>query len=272
MEATEFLGMEPTPDPLRWRLPVLPPICSGTGALFGGCALAAAVEAMEQATGRPLIWATAQFLSYSRPPAVLDVETTVLVTGNHVTQARALLHGDGQQVAAVIAALGGREQIPEGSWAVRPEVELPAALPVPEAPPHHRQTMHDRVDVRLATVRSLEQLDGTPGDGRSSLWVRVRDLAPSAAALAIVGDYVPMGVSQALGVPMRSTSLDNTLRVVDPGAAGWMLCDVRIHAIAGGHAHGLNHIWSEDGRLLATAAQSIAVRARRPSAAQTPKP
>ena len=68
MDAVAFFGMEPTADPRHWRLPVVPSLCSGLGALFGGAGLGACVEALEQATGRPLVWATGQYLSYAATP------------------------------------------------------------------------------------------------------------------------------------------------------------------------------------------------------------
>ena len=36
-----------------------------------------AVEALEGTTGRPLIWATGQYLSYARPPSIMDIDVTV---------------------------------------------------------------------------------------------------------------------------------------------------------------------------------------------------
>ena len=84
MDAVAFFGMEPTDDPRHWRLPVVPTLCSGLGALFGGCGLGACVEALEQATGRPLVWATGQYLSYARPPSVLDIRVTEVVRGHQV--------------------------------------------------------------------------------------------------------------------------------------------------------------------------------------------
>ena len=69
-----FLGLEPAGELHRWRLPVTRAVCGGaTGALFGGVALAAGVEAMERVTGRPLVWGTVQYLSFARPPAVIDL-------------------------------------------------------------------------------------------------------------------------------------------------------------------------------------------------------
>ena len=73
MDALTFFGLEPTTNPSSWRLTVVPSLISGTGALFGGCGLGAAIEVMEQATGRPCIWATAQGLSYAQPPSILTL-------------------------------------------------------------------------------------------------------------------------------------------------------------------------------------------------------
>jgi hypothetical protein len=56
MDATAFLGLQPTEDPARWRLPVVAGISAGGGFLFGGCGLGAAVVALESFTGRPTAW------------------------------------------------------------------------------------------------------------------------------------------------------------------------------------------------------------------------
>ena len=82
----------------------------------------------------------------------------------------------------------------------------------------------------------------------------------SAAALAMIGDFVPFGIGQALGVPPGGNSLDNTLRVAHRVPTEWVLADVRVHAIADGFGHGLVHLWAEDGTLLGTASQSTIVR------------
>ena len=82
----------------------------------------------------------------------------------------------------------------------------------------------------------------------------------SAATLAIVGDYVSGQVSQPIGRRAMGRSLDNTLRMVQIRPTEWVLCDIRIHALVGGYTQGTAFLWSQDGRLLATASQSIAVR------------
>jgi len=90
----------------------------------------------------------------------------------------------------------------------------------------------------------------------------------SAAALAIIGDFVPFGVSQALGKRAGGNSLDNTMRVAHRVPTTWVLADVRVHAVADGFGHGLVHLWAEDGTLLGTASQSMIVREWRDDAQQ----
>lgn len=94
------------------------------------------------------------------------------------------------------------------------------------------------------------------------LWARIPDVIEGvdAAALAILGDYVPMGIGQALGVPGGGNSLDNTLRVGRTVATEWVLMDIRIHVVERGFGHGLVHMFAEDGTLLSTASQSVIVR------------
>ncbi len=59
MDAPTFFGLRRTDEPTSWQMPVVPNLISGTGALFGGCGLGAAIEVMEQvdrparASGRP---------------------------------------------------------------------------------------------------------------------------------------------------------------------------------------------------------------------------
>jgi len=83
---------------------------------------------------------------------------------------------------------------------------------------------------------------------------------PSAATLAIIGDYVTGAVSQPLGRRVMSRSLDNTIRVVRLEPTEWVLCDIRIQALVDGYGHGVAYLWSQQGTLLATASQSMSVR------------
>jgi hypothetical protein len=89
VDAAEFFGLQPTDDPHHWLLPVTPGNLSGLGALFGGCALAAGVEALERSTRRPVVYAAVQFLSFAKPPSVVAIEVIEAVRGYRVSQARA---------------------------------------------------------------------------------------------------------------------------------------------------------------------------------------
>jgi acyl-CoA thioesterase-2 len=81
-----------------------------------------------------------------------------------------------------------------------------------------------------------------------------------AASLAILGDFVPMAVGQALGVRGGGNSLDNTLRVVRIVPTEWVLLDIQVDGIANGFGHGTVHLYAQDGTLMATASQSTIVR------------
>ncbi|MGE3619705.1 MAG: acyl-CoA thioesterase [Acidimicrobiia bacterium] len=262
MDGATWLGLEPTDDPLRWRLPITPGISTLQPALFGGCGLGAVLAAMEGSTGRPAVWATAQYLSYARPPEVMDIDVTLAVSSHNITQARAVGHVAGREVLTVNAALGRRSFEPEGQWAERPQVVAPdLARPAAHRFPG-RESIMTRLDIRLADARGLDEIEGNPMPaGRSSLWVRMPDgLDASAAALAVLGDYVPFGIGQAIGAVAGGNSLDNTLRVVRPVPTEWVLLDVRIDGIANGFGHGTVHLWSDDGTLMATAGQSTIAR------------
>jgi acyl-CoA thioesterase-2 len=263
MNAQEFLGLRATHNPHRSVLPVEPGICvRWAGFLFGGCGLGAAVTALEAVTGRQLVWATAQYLSYARPPDILDLDVTVPVSGKHNTQARATGHVGDREIFTVNASLGRRTLDVHGTWARMPDVPPPdQCRPAPMMDGGDR-TIHSRVELRVALGRYGADKDGRPSsDGRSALWVRIPEgLETSAAALAIIADWMPSGISHALGRWAGGNSLDNTIRIVDVFPSEWILCDIRVLAIEHGFGHGLIHLWGDNGRLLATGSQSFIVR------------
>jgi len=264
MDPVPFLGLEATHNPHRWYLPIAPRLCTWHEFLFGGCGLGASIEALERTTGRPVVWATAQYLSYARPGTVMDIDVTVPVAGRSVTQARAIGHVGDTEILTVNAALGSRDLD-----AAAQMIEMPDVAPPEDCPPRlarhlgeDRDTIMRHLDLRLARGREAEDFDGTllPG-GRSALWARVEALPDTTAAkLAILGDYVPFGTSQALGQEVGGNSLDNTLRVVQLVPTEWVLVDIEVHALQRGFGHGLVHLWSSDGTLLATASQSTIAR------------
>jgi acyl-CoA thioesterase II len=267
MDARAFLGLEPSHNPFRWHLPVTPGVSTGGGFLFGGSGLGAAISAMEGTAGRPAIWATAQYLSYAKPGEVLDIDVTLAVEGHQMTQARAVGHVGNREILTVNAALGVRPMEAAGQWEYVPDV-LPDPLDCPPQPNRFMTdgTINERLDLRMVQGREWGSLDGTPGDGRTLMWARMPEVIEDvdATALAILGDYVPMGVGQALGVMGGGNSLDNTLRVVRLVPTEWVLLDIRVHGVDHGFGHGLVHMFAQDGTLLATASQSCIVRFWKP--------
>lgn len=261
MDVRDFLGLQSTHNPHRWVLPIVPNICTRADFLFGGCGLAACVAALEATTGRPLVWATAQYLSYANFPSIMDIDVIIPVAGKQTTQARAVGHVFDREVLTVNAALGTREFEFEGQWSVMPSVPAPADCPPMPPWPGVEGRIDTRFEIRIAHG-SVGRRDGEPSaDGRSALWVRVASgLEMSAAALAIVADWMPSGIGQALGRWAGGNSLDNTVRILRPVPTTWVLCDIRIDGVQRGFAHGHILLWSETGVLMATGGQSAIVR------------
>jgi len=70
--STPFVSLTATHNPNRWYLPLEDDLCvgpPGRSFMFGGVGMAAAIQAMERTCERPVIWATAQYLSFARPPS-----------------------------------------------------------------------------------------------------------------------------------------------------------------------------------------------------------
>jgi acyl-CoA thioesterase len=265
VDAREWLGLQPTHNPNRWYLPVVPGISTGGGFLFGGCGLGAAIAAMEGATGRSVVWATAQYLSFARPGSILDIDVTVAVAGRQTTQARAVGHVGGTEILTVNAALGDRSFPESGQWVERPVVPDPDDCPKREASRNVSDSILNRLDQRWA-------LQGGDGSGRCAVWSRMPDLlGVSAPALAVLGDYVPLGLGVTLKNDITSNSLDNTLRVADLVPTEWVLLDIRVDVVAHGFGHGQVHLWAEDGTLMATASQSALVRLWKGEGYQAPR-
>jgi acyl-CoA thioesterase II len=262
MDSRTFLGVRPSHNPFRWSIEVTSSLSTWGGFLFGGCGLGAAISAMEGSSSREVVWATGQYLSYAKPGEVMDIDVTLAVSGHQITQARAVCHVGNREILTVNAALGERPMEVRGQWEQMPDVPPPAAcIPRPHRMPV-AGTINEKLEQRLVKGREFEDLDGTHGEGQVLCWARIPEVIDGvdATALAILGDFVPMGVGQALGVRGGGNSLDNTLRVVHLVPTEWVLLDIRVHAVERGFGHGLVHMFAEDGTLLATASQSCIVR------------
>ena len=262
-----FFDLRPTHNPHRWYLPVDPAICVGPPQslfMFGGVGMASAVAALERTTGRPLICATAQYLGYARPPSVVDIDVWTPVEGHHVTQANAKVHVDDREIIAVSAALGSRPSDLAAQFGPRPDAPPPEDCDPGEHWRGAEEGLHSRIEVRMIKGRrGFDAVGEAQADGRTLMWARSREGLPvDTTLLAILADYVPQGVGNALGQNAGGNSLDNTLRIRRVVPTEWVLCEIRMHGVAGGFAHGAMSLYAEDGELMATGSQSLIVRVR----------
>jgi acyl-CoA thioesterase len=264
---SQFFDLRPTHNPHRWYLSLSPGVCVGRPSdlfMFGGVGLGAAIGAMESTCGRPVVWATAQYLSYAQPPRIVDIDVWAPVVGKHNTQARVTGHVGDREIFTVNAALGERPSEISHQWVAMPDVPDPEACELIE---HWRgvgNDLHSRFDVRVAKGRFGKSREGiAEPDGRAMLWIRPREnFAIDASMLAIMADFVPRGIANALGRNAGGNSLDNTLRIRRIVPTEWVLCDIRILGVHGGFGHGAMYLFAQDGELMATASQSLIVRVR----------
>lgn len=245
---------------MKWQLPVVPKTTGGRGSLFGGAGLAAGIVALEQATEKPVIWATGQYLSLTQQPVTLDLEVLLPAIGRNITQGRAVGHLEDKEVITVLGACGERPNVAEGLWDKMPVAPKPEDCQ-PLERHHDGETIHNYVDIRIA--RGVFGFSGSgeySGDNGTLLWARMPRIEHDAAALAIIADYMPSALGNALGRIMSCTSLDNTIRIAKRAPSEWILCENRIEFVGQGFGYGRVNMWSEQGELLATASQSMIVR------------
>ncbi|BCW87301.1 hypothetical protein sos41_04300 [Alphaproteobacteria bacterium SO-S41] len=266
-----ILDIKATHNPHRWYLPVEERLCvgpPGKAFMFGGVGLAAGVQALQRTTGRPLIWATAHYLSFARPPSIVDLDVEIPAPGNSVSQARVSAHVGDKEIITVNAALGSRDLDISRQWVDAPKVPPPQDC----APVEHWRSdgsdLHGNIELRLAQGRygfAHSAGRGASGDGRIIMWMRTRDGLPAdAVTLAIFADHVPGGIGNALDLHAGGNSLDNTIRIVNLVETDWVLSEIIIHGIHGGFAHGAQRMFASDGTLMATGSQSMIVRVHEP--------
>jgi acyl-CoA thioesterase len=256
----EFLALTHPVDTQRWQLALSARVSGGRGSLFGGVGLAAGIVALEHATNKPVIWATGQYLSLTRLDERLDLEVILPAIGRNVVQGRVVGHVGDREVITVLGAAGSRSSAAEGCWETFPDPRPAQSCP-PIPRNHETESLHEHIELRLAHGSFGFSGFGSPStDGRSLLWARMLDVNHDAGALAIIADYMPSVVGNALGRIMHCTSLDNTIRFGRLEPTRWVLCDNRMEFAGNGFGHGTVHLWSEQGTLLATASQSMIVR------------
>jgi acyl-CoA thioesterase len=262
--AIPHFSLDPTEEPMRWRWTPSTRLLTPAATLQGGAGLGAAITALESATGRPAVWATAQYLTYATGPDPIDVTVTVEVTGHNTTQARCVLSRRDTEILTAHGALGARDFEFGGVWAGRPDVPDPDDCPAYQFLARSADHIGDLAEIRLALGRQLDEIetDGGRGGGAFAVWIRCWEGTQpvSVADLAFVGDFMPLGFADAAGRPFAGNSLDNTIRVGDAASTEWMLLSVHVQQVANGFGHGHAELWAEDGTLMGHVSQTVVMR------------
>lgn len=262
--AIPYFALEPSDVSSAFTWQPSPLLFTPATTLQGGAGLGGAVAAMEAVTGRPTIWATAQYLSFARGPGPIDIAVTIEVAGHNTTQARCVLARDGHEILTAHSALGSREFETEGVWCTPPDVPGPDDCERYRFFERGAGHMGDLADFRLAQGRQLDTIEaeGGVGDGAFALWIRCWDgqRLVSVADLAFIGDFMPLGFADAMGKPYAGNSLDNTIRVGQLTTTEWVLMAVHVQQVANGFGYGRAELWAEDGTLLGEVSQTAVLR------------
>jgi acyl-CoA thioesterase len=254
-----------SPRDLRGHFVAAPHLLNTRGTLWGGGGLAAAIAFVQACGGRECVWAQAQFLAPVR--AGETVELSVDPEGGGLSQAAVRATAGGRTVFLAGGTFGRTAGAvtrfgPSADWAPHPDDcpprEYPAWLSFP------RDGVISLVEQRWARPARVV-LDGTPGTGRSAVWLRLRPSLPlTGATLALLADFAPVGLIEAIGDMSVGTSLDNHVRMVAPPTGEWVVLDVRVETIIRNVAHLRARMYDATGALVATVGQSILVHRVRP--------
>lgn len=270
---TDFLGLTPTGEPGRFTFSVIERLARLDGRLYGGSAIAVSIAAAELTSQRSALWMTTQFVSTVDRGTTVAVHAEVLAAGTRTNQVRVTATSEtGETVFASLGATGiHRPDGLTGEFERCPRVDPPAAAERWASPFTALAKAAGITDLsltpRASGFASAIEMRGPaihehpdPGPGRVCVWVRRQDqVAITPAVAAFLADIVPMGLAHALGVLAGGTSLDNTIRIGGFTETEWILIDLRPHLAVGGYGHGIAHVWSEGGQLLATASQTASM-------------
>ncbi len=245
-------------DPCRSSFVVEPHLTRSDGRLYGGCALAVALAAIEAAADRPVLYACVQFVGTAAVGETVAVVVELVARGRNADQAqlRATV-GDRVVFTAVGGAATRVEDGISGTGSVMPDVVGPD-----ECPPFdsgHRGSIANAENRRAVMELREVPSPSAPEEPvrRIAMWGRLTgERETTAAKLGFLADFVPIVVTRAAGVIGAGTSLDNTLRVARLVDSEWVLLDLIPHVAYGSYGHGTVDIWTPDGVLLATGSQT----------------
>jgi acyl-CoA thioesterase len=228
-----------------------------------------AVALAEQATDRPPVWTTVQFIRADTTAGDrIDCATEVLAFGHRTAQVRVTGRLDGSEVFCALGATA----IPKLDGLSGTFEERPRVLPPEQSRPFTYQMPpgFEELGIKLDTTGGDGRIElripaTEPGyefpDGHVQLWIRLPGRPATPAVLGFLGDLAPIAVIKAAGRLGGGNSIDNTLRFSALRTEGdWVLADIDPQFGAAGFANGTVHLWSQEGELLGTASQTSQVR------------
>jgi acyl-CoA thioesterase len=236
-----------------------PPFLRHDGALYGGTAIAASIEAMEAATGRDTQWVTTQFVKPAQNGSTIDLTTDVLASGRRTAQTRVTACVGDEIVFTSIGSTGARN--PEG---LTGQFERMPSTGTPDDAEDMWQghTRAGQIPDQDSFRRAVEyrQMPAGEGPGPVLMWARFTDGTPmTAAGLAFVADMVPVAIARGAGRMGAGTSLDNSMRFGEVPEVEWVLLELRGNLASGGYGHGIVRCWAEDGTYLAIGSQTASM-------------
>ncbi len=233
----------------EYILTVMPPATVGPeGAphVMGGVALAAAIDALELASGLPILWANIQFLSPTQHAEELTIQCEQCGGGQSIGQWKADIYVNSRPTHRINAALGAREPSDRQVFCVMPDLPAPDQCdPKPLQRFGAPGSLYDQVEMRLAR--------SDPENGFEAIWTRGRSgFDNDAGWVALISDFFLGSHPGTFG----GSSLDATFRFVQPAKPGWVLSVTEMAAFERGVAHGSARHFDEDGKLLAISSQT----------------
>jgi acyl-CoA thioesterase II len=259
MSFTDLLALEPHgPDTWVGTGPSYP-----WGGLYGGQIVAQGLMAASHSVPREFAVHSlhAYFIRRGDAAAPVRYEVDRIRDGRSFYTRRVVARQSTGAILNMSASFQAKEAGPETQTRHWPDVPLPDAL-TPDS-------WSDLLDRR--------QVPTAPDSGRGSAWFRVvhdpgTEPARHACALAYASDDMPMDAVLAVHperpITMQdlwATSLDHAIWFHRPlRAQDWHLYDFAVHSLGGGRSLTLGHVFTSDGAHIATVAQELLVRRRRP--------
>lgn len=232
--------------------------------LFGGAALSAGVDALEDISNRKAGWASAQFVTSPPLGETVHLEATILASGRSASQGHCVAHFGDREAFRVAVALSDRIDTSPRPWVTAPDV------PPPDACPHFLAWGRDdgepiqrRVDCRVGGRGGLiGESDLRPGEVR--LWLRSLERRQiDRSMLSVFSDFAPACIEEALGAPWLKSSMDITIRFCAPPDSEWILGQIFMDAVHGGFAHIRGNFFCESGALVAITSQTMVLRGKK---------